>query len=320
MLASKTGPGLLRQPSAEFTKHVYESREDRELPEPVYMFGSTIFLDEYDNAIDDTLCIRLIFPNTTTGRQLHAQKSRDFQILLDKFTKDTLLNNHILVPKYQSTTGNIYICGIDFYDKMNYHKHIELHTVSKYSNRITPNKNSLFFMLDCIIKGCHFLHTSGFFINTLSPTSILSTGFTRKTKNFLITDYSIIESKPDSYRIEMLAFIVHVLYIFEKYYKNIVDTLTGLRAKELAQITYIQSLLSPNHHLVKMLEQLQTRIQTHVVILQNRINTQLIIDRLTDVLIPALNETSTLDISPTIIYALYIEHIKPLIVTHGEPV
>ncbi len=320
MLASKTGPGLLRQPSAEFTKHVYESREDRELPEPVYMFGSTIFLDEYDNAIDDTLCMRLIFPNTNTGRQLHAQKSRDFQILLDKFTKDTLLNNHILVPKYQSTTGKIYICGIDFYDKMNYHKRIELRNVSKHIDRFAPNKNSLFYMVDCIIKGCHFLHTNGFFVNSLSAESIFSIGFTRKTKNFLITDYSIIESKPDSYKIEMLAFIEYIRHIFERYYINVADTLASLRSVELEKKNYIQSLLSPNYHLTKIVEQLQIRIQTHVAMLENRKNTQLIIDRLTDVFIPALTESSTVDINPTIIYALYIEHIKPLIVTHGSPV
>ena len=212
--------GLIHEESYSFSEQLWADGHPSVSAER--LFGTDIFIDELWYEKKGVTCLSLSMPNSEFGFELFFKKKAEFDYLLKHYSFHELLSQYIFVPQYSSLSHTFYSCEINVSDtkKSTPLAKFRLRKASQFKSLLALNKNSLFHLLHCVLKGAYFLEENGYFINSLSLESILHLG---SKKDFLLTDYSHSSSnkQTQNFAAEIRSFLKNFLDIYSYYMNSI---------------------------------------------------------------------------------------------------
>lgn len=210
------GP-LMRQQSDVLLEHGKDNTST------VVLFDSIVFIDQYtemEDGSDDRLCLRIQFPKTVRGRAITRIIIKTYQDILERDSHENILANNIFIPTFYTDSGKLFSCNLNIYDNFysesSDKKELRLKTAYSMKQALTPNKQGLFKLLDCVILGCNYLFEKRFNLLSLDLSSIL---YSNPAK-YLITEFSSEPINSQNYRIQILKFLDSIKVIHNNFRKE----------------------------------------------------------------------------------------------------
>ena len=207
------GP-LMRQQSDVLLEHGKDDISS------VILFDSMVFIDQYtemEEGSDDRLCLRIQFPKTIRGKAITRLLVKTYQDILKLDNHRTLIANNIFIPTFYTNSGKLFSCNLNIYDNFYSEslgkKQLRLKTASSMKQALTPNKQGLFKLLDCVLRGCYYLFTRHFNLLSLNLSSILYSD----PAKYLVTEFSSEKMILQNYRIHLLRFLDSIKLIHNNF-------------------------------------------------------------------------------------------------------
>ena len=190
----------------------------------VYLFNSLIFIDVYDDDENDRLCLRMTFPKTSSGVNNNRYLIKTYQDLLAQNSREDLIKLNIFIPSFVTTSGKLFICDLDMYDsrrRVRYtssgevvgDKILNIKTAKSMRMALSPNSNSLFKLLECVMISVEYLYRIRFNLQSLDLETIIYSN----PAQFLITSFSSHQIDVDNYKIQLTRFLSSVIKLCNQF-------------------------------------------------------------------------------------------------------